>query len=66
MPEKKHDAAIDADELMSESLGKLSAADFLTALQTKNMLRYVSVWPEKKKVEARGRSERLTWAGSSM
>jgi len=51
MPQEKK-AAIDMDVLGDKSLGEVSAADFLTALNAGGLtLQHLTVWPEKKKIE---------------
>ena len=51
MPQEKK-AAIDMDMLGDKSLGEVSAADFLTALNAGGLtLQHLTVWPEKKKIE---------------
>jgi hypothetical protein len=47
-PEKK--AAID-EQLAEQTLGEISAADFLKALNRGGLVSDLVVWPEKKKVE---------------
>ena len=51
MPQQKK-AAIDIDALGDKTLGEVSAADFLTALNAGGLtVQHLAVWPEKKKVE---------------
>ena len=54
-------AAIDLDTLGDKSLGEISAADFLNALDAGGLtVQNLTVWPEKKKIELLVEPENLT------
>lgn len=58
-PEKK--AAIDPDTLSEKTLGEISAADFLTALNVGgDAIQQIALWPEKKKIELLVEPENMT------